>query len=108
MYDDAFNNLDCCSNSIINEFFASYQSYDNTLKSGEICFYLIEKLKHQRELLDTQDKSIDSKADSVDDGGDKNANFSGNELESCIEMVKQGKILKGINVNSINYIIMAV
>jgi hypothetical protein len=58
LYDDSFNNLECCDHSFINEFFNSYQSYDNTLKPGEVCFYLIEKLKNQRDLIDSQDKCI--------------------------------------------------
>lgn len=98
IYDDAFNNLECCNNSLIHEFFNSYQPHDHTLKPGEICFYLVEKLKHQRELLDMQVKSIDSKSDVTDDTADKSNNFSGNDLENCIELLKNKKILKGIDV----------
>jgi hypothetical protein len=107
IYDDSFNNLDCCDNCLIHEFFNSYQSYDNTLKQGEICFYLIEKLKNQKELLETQNKcifiikclAIDSKSDLTMESEDKNKNISGNDLENCIEMIKGKQILKGVDVN---------
>ena len=56
LYDDSFNNLECCSGSKIPEFFNSYQSHDNTFGPGQVCFYMIEKQKHQRDLLDSQDK----------------------------------------------------
>jgi hypothetical protein len=56
LYDDSFNNLECCNDSKINDFFASYQPHDPTLGQGQVVFYLVEKLKHQKELLDTQDK----------------------------------------------------
>lgn len=56
LYDDSFNNLECCMDSNINDFFASYQPLDSTLEQGQVCFYLIEKLKNQRELLESQEK----------------------------------------------------
>jgi hypothetical protein len=56
LYDDSFNNLECCNDSKINDFFASYQPHDPTLGQGQIVFYLVEKLKNQKELLDSQDK----------------------------------------------------
>jgi hypothetical protein len=61
LYDDAFNNLECCSMEKtgketinINEFFNSHKTYDNTIKDSQVVFYLIEKLKLQRELLESQ------------------------------------------------------
>ncbi len=56
LYDDSFNNLECCNDSKVNDFFSSYMPHDPTLGQGQVVFYLIEKLKHQRELLDSQDK----------------------------------------------------
>lgn len=62
LYDDAFNNLECCTvdkqteNTDINQFFSSYNSYDPTVNTNQVVFYLIEKLKLQRELLDSQKK----------------------------------------------------
>lgn len=60
LYDDAFNNLECCTNdnqadnTDINEFFSSYKPSDQTVNNNQVVFYLIEKLKLQRELLDSQ------------------------------------------------------
>jgi hypothetical protein len=61
LYDDAFNNLECCSNeksnkeSIdMNEFFNSHKTYDASIKDTQVVFYLVEKLKLQTELLDSQ------------------------------------------------------
>jgi hypothetical protein len=56
LYDDAFNNLECCLNAYVLEFFNGFTPTDKSFKQGEICFYLIEKLKNQKELLDTQEK----------------------------------------------------
>jgi hypothetical protein len=54
LYDDAFNNMDCCINTKLTDFFLSYEAYDNSLKSGEVCFYIFEKIKFQTSLLDSQ------------------------------------------------------
>ncbi len=56
LYDDSFNNLECCYESKVNEFFSSYIPQDSTLGHGQVVFYLIEKLKHQKDLLDSQEK----------------------------------------------------
>ncbi len=56
LYDEAFVNLECCRNLNVNDYFTSYQAYDSTMEQGQICFYLIDKLKHQRELLNLQQK----------------------------------------------------
>lgn len=96
LYDDAFNNLDCCGSCPINDFFFNYTSSDSSLKQGEIVFYLIEKLVNQKQLLELQEKSIDSKSEAVEDNDDKGQGYAHQELEESIKMIKEGKILKGI------------
>ena len=54
LYDDAFNNLDCCLNTKLTDFFATYETFDKSLKPGEVIFYLFEKLKTQNGFLDSQ------------------------------------------------------
>ena len=54
LYDDSFNNMDCCLSSKLTDFFLTYEPYDKSLKPGEVCFYLFEKLKHQTGFLDSQ------------------------------------------------------
>ena len=54
IYDDSFNNMDCCLNTKLTSFFSTYLPYDRSLKPGEVCFYLFEKLKHQGGILDSQ------------------------------------------------------
>ena len=54
LYDDAFNNMDCCLSTKLCDFFLTYEPYDRSLKPGEVCFYLFEKLKHQTSFLDSQ------------------------------------------------------
>lgn len=56
LYDDGFNNLECCLNSLVLEFFYCYSPVDKTFKNGEICFYLIDRLKAQKEILEAQEK----------------------------------------------------
>lgn len=97
LYDDSFNNLDCCGNLPINDFFVNYQPSDTTLKHGEVVFYLVEKLVNQKQLLESQEKSIDSKSEAVEENDDRGQNQAHQELESCIDLIKEGKILKGIN-----------
>ena len=97
LYDDSFNNLDCCGSCQINDFFVNYQPSDNTLKQGEVVFYMIDKLVNQRNLLESQEKAIDSKSEAVEENDDRGQNLAHQELESCISMIKDGKILKGIN-----------
>jgi len=58
LYDDGFNNLECCYNSLVTDFFNSYTPVDKTFKNGEICFYLFDKIKDQKELLESQEKCI--------------------------------------------------
>ena len=56
LYDDGFNNLECCYDSLVTEFFFSFTAIDKTFKNGEVCFYLFEKIKNQKELLEQQEK----------------------------------------------------
>jgi len=58
LYDEAFTNLECCKESLVIEYFSSYQGYDATLEQGQVCFYLLDKLKSQRELLDIQQRGM--------------------------------------------------
>jgi len=59
LYDDSFNNLETCKEEVgLTEFFEHYEPTDKTLKEGEITFYLIEKLKIQKCILDSQQQSI--------------------------------------------------
>jgi hypothetical protein len=98
LYDDAFNNLDCCSLTAMNEFFNSFQPWDQLLGPGQVCFYLIEKMKNQKDLIDSQEKSIDSKSDMVEEGNNKASHQNGNDLDNCINLIKSNRILKGIEV----------
>ena len=54
LYDDAFNNMDCCLNTRLSDFFLTFEPHDKSLKPGEVCFYIFEKLKNQASFLDTQ------------------------------------------------------
>jgi len=56
LYDDGFNNLECCQNAYVVEFFNAFTPIDKTFKAGEICFYLLDNFKNQKELLDPQEK----------------------------------------------------
>lgn len=58
LYDDGFNNLECCYDSLVTEFFNCYTAIDKSFKNGEVCFYLFEKIKIQKELLEQQEKCI--------------------------------------------------
>ncbi len=102
LYDDAFNNLECCYTTQMNEFFNSYQPFDHLLGQGQVCFYLMEKLKVQQDLLESQEKCIDSKSDNYDEANDRAGSFSGNDLEECLKLIKENKILKGIEVKFYN------
>lgn len=97
LYDDAFNNLDACSTCNVNDFFVNYQPIDSTLRQGEVVFYMIEKLSRQRVLLESQEKSIDSKSKAGEETGDTGQSLVHQELDHCVEMIKQGKILQGVN-----------
>ena len=57
---------------------------------------MIEKLINQKSLLESQEKSIDSKYEGVEENDDRGKNIANQELENCIGMIKDGKILKGI------------
>jgi len=57
MYDDSFNNLESCNKTSLSEFFFNYEPTDKTLKEGEVTFYMIEKLKVQKTILDSQIQS---------------------------------------------------
>ncbi len=97
LYDDSFNNLDCCGSCSINDFFFNYQPSDNSLKQGEVIFYMIEKLVNQKSLLESQEKTVDSKAEAIEENDDKTQGIAYQELDDCIKMIEEGKILKGIN-----------
>ncbi len=58
LYDDGFNNLQCCYYSTVTDFFNSYTPMDRTFKNGEVCFYIFDKIKNQKELLEPQEKCI--------------------------------------------------
>jgi hypothetical protein len=92
----------------MNDFFSSFQPWDQLLGPGQVCFYLIEKMKHQKDFLDSQEKckikfnclAIDSKNDMAEEGNNKANNFGGNDLDNCITLIKNNKILKGIDVSN--------
>lgn len=96
LYDDAFNNLDLCGNITINDFFYNFYPTDTTLKQGEVVFYMIEKLVNQKCLLESQERSIDSKSEEIEESDDRGKNIANQELENCVNMIKGGEILKGI------------
>lgn len=97
LYDDTFNNMEAAKDSNIQAYFSFYQPADSTLPSGHAVFYLIEKLKQQKGLLNVQEKAV-NKADGMGDGqADGAGNNYGNDIENCLEKLRDGKILKGIN-----------
>ena len=99
LYDDSICNLDCLAENKISDFFDDYALYDKTLKNGEICLYLIINLNKQTVYLDSQIKSIDLKSNSRLEELSKNENDNLFKIRKCIDLIKQKKILKGINVN---------
>ena len=96
LYDDTFNNMEVSKDCIIQEYFSFYQPSDSTLPSGHAVFYLIVKLKQQHGLLNVQEKAV-NKVESVGDGQAHGANNIGNDLENCIDKLRNGEILKGLN-----------
>lgn len=97
LYDDTFNNMEAAKDSNIQEYFTFYQPTDSTLPSGHAVFYLIEKLKQQKGLLNVQEKAV-NKVEGMGDGQAHGAgNNYGNDIENCIEKLRNGEILKGLN-----------
>lgn len=97
-YDDSFNNLCLSENISVNEIAKNYKPLDTTLNDGQIVFYLIEKMKSQYFLFNSQISSIDPKATNLNSQVNEN-NFGDVEdpvLLDTIEMIKSGKVLKGI------------
>lgn len=96
LYDDMFISMECVNEANIQAYFSFYQPTDSTLPPGHACFYLMEKLKNQKSLLETQNRTLDK----VDSGSDSNNNKGqnmGTDLENCINKIEEEKILKGIN-----------
>lgn len=54
IYDESFNNCDCCLDLTFCDFFLSYRIFDKMLKPGEVVFYLMEKTKRQKALTTEQ------------------------------------------------------
>lgn len=96
LYDDCFNNLDCCKSTLLSDFLTYYAPSDHSLSGGEIMFYYIEKTRNQSVLLECQSKLIESNGNAADDIGEKSNNIANQELEFCIKMMKSNQLLKGI------------
>ena len=95
LYDDTFCNIECILNYDIQRYFSFYQPSDITLPEGHVCFYLIEKLKQQKGLLNVQKKALNKNESNGNDN--KNNTTYINELDKCVDSIKNGEILKGIN-----------
>ena len=94
LYDDTFNSMELVLSENIQKYFSYFQPNDSTLNDGLAIFYLIEKLKDQKSLLTCQDNIINKTE------GNENPNFDfGNDINlfNCINKLKEGKILKGLN-----------
>ena len=94
LYDDTFNSMELVLYENIQKYFTYFQPNDSTLPEGYAVFYLIEKLKDQKNLLTCQENIINKNE------GNDNPNIGfGNEinLNNCINKLKEGKILKGLN-----------
>ena len=95
LYDDSFCNIECILNYDIQRYFSFYQPTDITLPEGHVCFYLIEKLKQQKGLLNVQKKALNKNDSNANDN--KNNTTYINDLDKCADCIKRGEILKGIN-----------
>ena len=95
LYDDTFCNIECILNYDIQRYFSFYQPSDITLPEGHVCFYLIEKLKQQKGLLNVQKKALNKNESNGNDN--KNNTTYINDLDKCVDCIKSGEILKGIN-----------
>ena len=94
LYDDSFNSMEVALNENIQKYFSYSQPSDSTLPEGYEVFYLMEKLKEQRGLLNCQERSINKN----ESGDNKNQGIGiGVDLPNCINKLKEGKILCGIN-----------
>ena len=94
LYDDTFNSMELILYENIQKYFSYFQPNDSTLPEGYAIFYLIEKLKDQKNLLTCQENIINK------NDGNENPNFGfGSEINlfNCINKLKEGKILKGLN-----------
>jgi hypothetical protein len=96
LYDDSFNNLDTCSNLTVNEVFSYYNQTDTTFYPG-VCFYLIDKLKNQTELLKSNIEAIEAKGSTVNENDEGNNKMT-YELDRCLKYMRDGKMLKGLSV----------
>ncbi len=94
LYDDSFNSMEVALNENIQKYFSYSQPSDSTLPEGYAVFYLMEKLKEQKGLLNCQERSINKN----ESGDNKNQGIGiGVDLPNCINKLKEGKILIGIN-----------
>ena len=95
LYDDGFNNIILSLGENIQEYFSYHKTVDPTLPNGYVCFYIIEKMKNQNDLLSIQNKSI-NKIEDIDDQSYFKQNKS-SDLVNCYKLLEEGKILKGLN-----------
>ena len=95
LYDDTFNNMEMIKDTSIQEYFSYYQPTDPSLPKGYVVLYLIDKLNNQKSLLNVQERAI-NKMDYMDEYAN-NGNKYGNDLDNCVEKLKNGEVLKGIN-----------
>ena len=94
LYDDSFNSMEVALNENIQKYYSYSQPSDSTLPEGYAVFYLMEKLKEQKGLLNCQERSINKN----ESGDNKNQGIGiGVDLPNCINKIKEGKILLGIN-----------
>ena len=95
LYDDTFNNMEMIKDTSVQEYFSYYQPTDPSLPKGYVVLYLIDKLNNQKNLLNVQERAI-NKTDSMDEFANS-GNKYGNDLDNCVEKLKHGEVLKGIN-----------
>ena len=95
LYDDTFNNMEMIKDTSIQEYFSYYQPTDPSLPKGYVVLYLLDKLNNQKSLLNIQERAI-NKMDYMDEFANS-GNKYGNDLDNCVEKLKNGEVLKGIN-----------
>ena len=92
LYDDSFNNVSTCLESTMQNYFLCSAQKDNTIPKGIIVFYLLNKLTNQKNLFESQYLSIVPKREE----DKKEEEIFKSDLDSYIELIMEGKLMKGL------------
>ncbi len=100
LYDDSFNNLHLNEDVTLTELIQNYTTNDITICEGLIIFYLFEKTKSQNEYLMCQEFCLDPKSNEANNVSKEevHSNYEDANLVECIDYMKEGKLLKGLNL----------